>query len=303
MTSNVQKQLDRIQKSLDSGAYYEAQQMYKTVYHRNKAKKLLDESYQILMEGSRQQLLHKQVTCGSELALLLLEAYSADAVPATPERIQDVEAIITAFQASDSTDTAGIALSLDELDRVVSAAVSWGQQQSNTDGSRQLQDVAGHHIWKLYGWKQLGRASFHLARGRDAPGYAGILLEVSKLLPAKEVDYLVARAVLGTLGAATSATKAIQESQAHVLFEACRKQGIVSSHPIANFTKFVLIALDSEKEELFNLVRQKYQPSWSKDMMLEACLMKIRMVYFNTGNGGGISSLLQDLMASLQDDE
>lgn len=40
--------LDKIKTTVESGSYYEAQQMYKTVYHRYRNKRQLKDSYQIL---------------------------------------------------------------------------------------------------------------------------------------------------------------------------------------------------------------------------------------------------------------
>ena len=40
--------LDKLQRSLDAGQHYEAQQMLKTVYHRFRARKQLQEAYQLL---------------------------------------------------------------------------------------------------------------------------------------------------------------------------------------------------------------------------------------------------------------
>ena len=40
--------LDKLQRNLDAGQHYEAQQMLQTVYHRFRARKQLQEAYQLL---------------------------------------------------------------------------------------------------------------------------------------------------------------------------------------------------------------------------------------------------------------
>lgn len=40
--------LERIKSTVESGSFYEAQQMYKTAYYRFRAKKQLEDGYQIL---------------------------------------------------------------------------------------------------------------------------------------------------------------------------------------------------------------------------------------------------------------
>ncbi len=114
----------RVNAQVEAGNFYEAQQMYKTVYHRYRSRKQLPESYQILQvaahwnavplpyvqlctvsvrvapnpaivlnlqEGAAVQLRHGQLTCGIELGMLLVEVSTsaiAFAVPLPPSRQQ-----------------------------------------------------------------------------------------------------------------------------------------------------------------------------------------------------------------------
>lgn len=50
--ANVGKTLAKIRVTVESGAYYEAQQLYKSVYYRHKARKQMEESFQILQVGA-----------------------------------------------------------------------------------------------------------------------------------------------------------------------------------------------------------------------------------------------------------
>lgn len=76
--------MKRIQDLLNSQEYYEAQQAYKSTYYRQRARRqegAIQQAYTILKEGAVQQFSSGQVTCGVELGLLLIEAYSEDKVP------------------------------------------------------------------------------------------------------------------------------------------------------------------------------------------------------------------------------
>lgn len=70
--------LQRIRDTIQNGAYYEAQQMYKTAYYRYKAKNMINESLRILKEGASLQLGNSQINCGTELGNLLLEVENLD---------------------------------------------------------------------------------------------------------------------------------------------------------------------------------------------------------------------------------
>lgn len=39
--------LQKLQRNIEAGSFYEAHEMFKTVYHRNRARRQLEESYQL----------------------------------------------------------------------------------------------------------------------------------------------------------------------------------------------------------------------------------------------------------------
>lgn len=65
--------LDKLRNNLEQGQPYDGQQMFKTIYHRLRAQKKLNDSYKLLEEGACLQLQEGQFTCGVELAQMLVE--------------------------------------------------------------------------------------------------------------------------------------------------------------------------------------------------------------------------------------
>lgn len=57
----VEKQLEKLRATVNSGSYYEAQQIFKTVYYRYRSRKKMQDSYQLLEEGAIMQFNHGQV--------------------------------------------------------------------------------------------------------------------------------------------------------------------------------------------------------------------------------------------------
>ena len=49
--------------------------MFKTIYHRFRAQKKLQDCYKLLEEGARLQLQEGQLNCGVELAQMLVEVW------------------------------------------------------------------------------------------------------------------------------------------------------------------------------------------------------------------------------------
>lgn len=58
---SVARILSRIENATTTEAAYEAQQMLKTVYHRLRSRRKLQESYDLLQKGARLQLERDQV--------------------------------------------------------------------------------------------------------------------------------------------------------------------------------------------------------------------------------------------------
>lgn len=63
MTS-VARSLEKFRASLENGTFYEAQQLVKTVYHRLRSRKLLEESRELLEKAACLQLQYQQVRRG-----------------------------------------------------------------------------------------------------------------------------------------------------------------------------------------------------------------------------------------------
>ncbi|KAJ9522995.1 hypothetical protein QJQ45_023843, partial [Haematococcus lacustris] len=191
---------ERIRGTVAAGAYYEAQQMYKAAYHRHRSRKQLADSYSILKDGAVQQLQAGQVTCGIELGLLLVEAFTLDALPATPEALQPLLDIIQALpplpdsstprgssassaaaadpgtSASGTTASGGVApdagSALKEYVRFITAAVKWANRSKTRPGAAVLHDAFASLLWRHCGEQQLARVALHFSRGEDARGYA-----------------------------------------------------------------------------------------------------------------------------------
>lgn len=68
--------LERIEKSCEAGEYYDAQQMYKSIFHKQLKKKEYQQATHLLLTAIRTMFKHKQVALATELALCLIELYT-----------------------------------------------------------------------------------------------------------------------------------------------------------------------------------------------------------------------------------
>lgn len=61
-SGGVEKQIEKLRAKVNAGSSYEAQQIFKTVYHRYRARKQLQDAYQLLEQGAIMQFDRDQVT-------------------------------------------------------------------------------------------------------------------------------------------------------------------------------------------------------------------------------------------------
>ncbi|GLI61650.1 hypothetical protein VaNZ11_004074 [Volvox africanus] len=188
MPPSIEKTVARIKETVESGAYYEAQQMYKTSYHRCKARQQLLDAVTILQEGAITQLAHGQSTCGVELGLLLVEAYMSAAMPANADTVSRVLAIIRAFplptstmagaflgQAAASSSSAQGA-AVDEYARLVAAAVKWAYKSVNASSVLLRSRMASGQAVKLIeGVTSLCRSGAAISSSRIHSAFASYL--------------------------------------------------------------------------------------------------------------------------------
>merc|ERR1712150_294390 len=73
--------LAKLQKSVDEGNYYEAHQMYRTLYFRYNAQSKYAEAVDLLYNGSLTLLNANQYSSGADLALLLIDTLEKSKTP------------------------------------------------------------------------------------------------------------------------------------------------------------------------------------------------------------------------------
>jgi hypothetical protein len=308
--AGVAKALQRVRAQVEAGAYYEAQQMYKTTYHRYHSRKQHEEAYQVLREGAVQQLRCGQITCGAELGAMLVDAYTEDRVPAAGSAVEALADIVRAMPSSSGGvsssggDGGDAEAAVDTCSRFVTAAVKWAHRQGADSAVRQLHDLFAAHLVTAYGWRQLGRASAHFARGADADAFAAALAAAAAAAPESEADLFLSRAVLQTLACAHPATLGRQLSHADALLAAARRRPWAAGRPLpdsplVHFSGFLLTALQQRSARLVALLRAKYAAALGRDATLEAYLGRVEELYLGVGGGAAGGGLLAGLLRGL----
>lgn len=281
--------------------------MYKTVYHRFKARRQAADAHLVLRSGAVQQLVSGQVNCGMELAHMLLDAYTEAREPANADTLGSVHDILAALPdqlpaAQDGgAGSSSSSSELDETGRFVMAALKWATKAGAAADAQRIHDTYAAWVWRAYGLRQFARAALHYSRGSDADAYARMLAAASVEAGGGEGDLFATRAVLQTLACAHAATRDRQLQHAMALLEATRQQqpGLADA-PLLHFCGLLLQALSLRKPALVTLLQGSYRPSLSLDPSFDAFLSSIEQTYLDVRPAGGAGGgLLGGLLKSL----
>ncbi|KAK3090317.1 hypothetical protein FSP39_010901 [Pinctada imbricata] len=293
-SGGVDRVLAKCQACVDAGNYYEAHQMYRTLYFRYKGQKKYPEAINLLYNGALLLLNHNQHQSGTDLALLLVDLLNQSMTQVTEEL---VEKIGTLFRSMDCTNP-------DRHNFMVSA-VRWSMKVDNqhTRGHPELHKAFGTFFWREKNYIQ---ARYHFLHSTDGRSCATMLIEYhTNFGYPSEVDLFIAQAVLQYLCLQNKET-------ARVVFVTYTKEhpdvtdGPPYVTPLLNFIWFLLLALEGGRVTVFSILCEKYQTSISRDPSYKEYLDKIGQLFFGLPppkkqNQGLFGNLLQSLLG--EDDD
>lgn len=285
----VQRVLAKLKNSVEDGNYYEAHQMYKTIYFRYKNQGKFLECVDLLYNGAITLITYNQHQSGADLAMLLLTVLEDHKIPFSND-ILDKVGHVHKLMDCDS----------DERQEFVSTALRW----SNI-GSHELKSGHPdlHRKFALTTWneKKFMQAQYHFVHSKDGEGCATMLVEyhVTYGFPS-EVDMFIVQVVLQYLClknkiTAASAFKSYTNMHPQV------DKGPPYVHPLINFIWMLLLAIEGGRVAVFTILCEHYQPSLKRDPLYLEYLDKIGQHFFGVppkipkSQGGLFGGILQSL--------
>lgn len=309
-SSGTLKQLQKLEKRVQDGNYYEAQQMYKSVNSRYLHAKKYSDSINLLASGAVAMLNHGQVTCGTELGLLLIQTMSVAKVPFDKAALDQIRAIYEAFprvthsqdanEASHSgseTSEAAVAARtrVEGCTSFLRAALKWSMESGEySRGAPELHDMLAEYMWTESPAPEMVKVSQHFVRGNQPELYAKIVVDCMHQCYPSEGDLVIARAIFLylTLGNLRDANR---------LYDAVKRRLTDNSEefpdsPLMHFVKFLLATLERDALPLFRMLRQKYKPSLDRDPSFDEYLDEIAERFYNVPRRNGMQGMLGDFM-------
>ncbi|KAJ8938766.1 hypothetical protein NQ318_009121 [Aromia moschata] len=277
----VSRVLEKLEKSVKDGNYYEAHQMYRTLYFRYLGQKKYKELKDMLYNA------------GADLSILLIEVLvqseDEDCVSWTPKLAKIFSKI------SPSTP---------ERDTFLAHAIRWSSRGSAYGHPLLHQSIA------LVYWeeKNYGQARHHFIHSQDGKSCAKLLIEFQSTQGFRcEADLFIAQAVFQYLCLKNKITAKQTFASYTEQHPRIKRSGPPYLLPLLNFVWFLLRAIESEKLQTFAVLCEQYEPSIKRDPCYVQYLDKIGQIFFGLKppqqqRGGLFGNFLESFLSGLDED-
>ncbi|CAH0563457.1 unnamed protein product [Brassicogethes aeneus] len=258
--------VEKLEKSVKDGDYYEAHQMYRTLYFRFLGQKKYPELLDLLYNGSILFLERDQQISGADLGVLLVEVLVKSETKEFSVWIPKLCKIFNTITPSSL-----------QRDQFLANIVRWSANEKS-----QGHPLLHQHIAQIF-WneKNYHEARHHFIYSKDGMGCAKLLIEFQSANGYKnEADLFIAQAVLQYLCLSNKNTANQTFSSYTQQHPRIRKSGPPYLLPLLNFIWFLLQAVESRKLQTFAVLCEKYEPSIKRDPCYVGYLDKIGQIFF-----------------------
>ncbi|XP_027199770.2 LOW QUALITY PROTEIN: Golgi to ER traffic protein 4 homolog [Dermatophagoides pteronyssinus] len=294
--------LQKLNERFDQGDYYEAHQIYRTIYYRLVRENKFAEIYNLLYEGSIRLFDKGEPNSGSDLALLLADLMLT--------KVTDLKQL---NQPNESKV-------LDDMTRLFSKISNESPERLEFISKLlkikylTIANLRKRFAQTLWSEKNYSDSRLHFLYSSDnGDNCALMLIEYQcKSAYSNEIDLMIAQFVLQVL--------CVRNQQlAHNVFlgytmnhPKIRSNKPPFTTPLLNFLFFLIMAIDHYpgKSQLFEILCNLYDKSLCRDPCYKDYLQQIGQIYFGLekrqqqqGGGGIFSNLIQSIFDMSADDD
>ncbi|XP_057981893.1 protein GET4 [Malania oleifera] len=304
----AQENIEKLEKVVNDGNSYGAQQMYKSISARYVAAQRYSEALDILHSGSCIQLKHGQVTCGAELAVLFVDTLVKGKFLYDDETLDRVRKIYKKFprisvpqHLADDDDMQQLSEALgaakihvEGCSSFLKAAIRWSAEfGAPKSGSPELHCMLAEYIYSESPELDMARVSFHFVRGNSPKKFASTLVNfMGKCYPGED-DLAIARAVLMylSLGNLRDANYLMDEVKKQIK----SKQLDFPESELTQLINYLLQTLQRDALPLFNMLRQNYKPSIDRELAFTELLDEIAERFYGVPRRNPMQGMFGDL--------
>uniref|UniRef100_A0A182JIF0 Golgi to ER traffic protein 4 n=1 Tax=Anopheles atroparvus TaxID=41427 RepID=A0A182JIF0_ANOAO len=299
----VSRVLGKLNSSIESKNFYEAHQMYRTLYFRYVSQGKYEELLELLYKGALTMLDNEQFSSGADLGLLIIQTLEVanTAIEDNEEWIKRLVKLIGKIKPN-----------IIERETVMEKAIKWSGTFSKSSTGLLLMHKLMAQI--MYNENNLIQARYHFALSKDGFSCAFLLIKLSQSKGfSSEVDLFVAQIVLQML-CLKDPTAATETFATYIKFHP--KIATIDppfSMPLLNFLFFLLQAIGqtNRKYIMFRTLCDLYKPSLDRDPSYEKYLRRIGAMFFGAKQqeqsrgfvfGDLLNQFFQDLDSDFGDD-
>ena len=301
-STGVARVLSKLNTSLENGNYYEAHQMYRTLYYRYSAQNKWPELERMLYDGAAKLFGHDQGGSGSDLAKLYLEILEKAEFKPTEEIMIKVGRL---YQLTPSN--------LPDKENFKGQALRWSMtvDKQHPNGHPRLHQLFAYDLWRC---KKYAESRQHFLHSSDGSGCGIMLAEfhVSNGFP-REMDLFLVGTVLQLLCLRKHLVAAItlkSYTDSHPSLQGDKK-GPPYKHPLLNFVWLLLLAIEHKQSvSAYSTLVEKYRPSLKREPSYLEYLDKIGQHFFGlppppprARPGGMFSGIFENLLNVLNDED
>jgi len=290
----VKKVLLKLENSIQNGNYYEAHQMYKTIYFRYLGQKRYIDLIHLLYNGSLLLLQHEQYTSGADLGILLIDVLKKSQQKPSEDFF---EKLMNLFFLMNPLSP--------EREIFVQNAVKWSACSSSfKTGHPDLHRKLAHIYWKE---KNYNSAKSHFLYSNDSNGCASMLIELHKKFGySNEVELFITQIILQLLCLQNKTTA----SEIYKIYVS-QHPNITKPpyiHPLLNFLFCLLDVIESRKHTLFTVLYEQYFTCLTRDPCNLQYLDRIGQIFFKIQpsqncNEGLLNTFLNSFFDGLDNDD
>ncbi|XVF83304.1 hypothetical protein PTKIN_Ptkin16aG0476100 [Pterospermum kingtungense] len=304
----VQENIDKLEKVINEGNFYGAQQMYKSISARYVSAQRYSEALDLLHSGACLQLKNRQITCGAELAVLFVETLVKGKIPYDEDILDRVRKIYKEFpripmpsnlevddDVQELTEVLGAAkIRVEGCSSFLRAAIKWSAESgAHKNGDPQLHVMLAEYIYSESPELDMARVSFHFVRGNNPKKFASTLVNfMGKCYPGED-DTAVARAVLMylSMGNLRDANCLMDELKSQV----ASKELDFPQSDLIQFITFLLQTLERDALPLFNMLRVNYKSSIDREPAFSELLDDIAEKFYGVQRRNPLQGVFGDL--------
>ncbi|XP_060522152.1 Golgi to ER traffic protein 4 homolog [Cylas formicarius] len=291
----ISRVFEKLENSIKEGRYYEAHQMYRTLYFRYLSQKKYNDLKEMLFKGSMLFLDADQKTSGADIGLLLIEVLVKSEEKNCDEWCPKLSLIFSKIGANFPA----------ERETLLAHSIKWSAQ-GFSHGSPLLHENIARIYWDERNYAQ---ARHHFIHSKDGRGCGKLLIEFQRSKGYKcEVDLFIAQAVLQLLCLRNKVTASQTFTTYTEQHPRIKRNGPPYLLPLLNFIWFLLQAIESQKLHTFAVLCEQYENSIKRDPCYIQYLDKIGQIFFGVKppeekkSGGLFGNFLESFLGGLDEE-